>query len=138
MLVALQAACVGPADRPGPLVDADTPAPFLSSAGRYPTQRQANTAIDLAVERYGLDAVYSSFGVASGDRVPSSVALFACKPGLYRPSSNAVEPMPGFVHCHANVMDARDRLIGRTTISFYSGAGGWRLAGVRGREFDAR
>ena len=114
------------------------PAPFLSTAGSYPTQRQANAAIGLAIERYGLGAVYSSFGVAPVDRMPSSVALFACKPGFYRPSANVVEPRPSFVHCHADVVDARERLIGRATMSFYSGAGGWRLAGVREREFDAR
>ena len=137
-IAALLTACVGAADRSGPRVEANGPAPFLSTAGRYPTQRQANAAVVLAVEGYGLGAVYSSFGVASGDRLPNSVALFACKPGFYRPSADVVEPRPGFVHCHVNVMDARDRLIGRATMSFYSGAGGWRLAGVREREFDAR
>lgn len=137
-VAALLTACVGAADRSGPRVEADVPAPFLSTAGRYPTQRQANAAIGLAADRYGLGAVYSSFGVAAGDRMPSLVALFACKPGFYRPSAGAVEHRIGFVHCHVDVMDARDRLIGRATMSFYSGAGGWRLAGVREREFDAR
>ena len=137
-VAALLPACASVADRPGPSVDPDAPAPFLSAAGRYPTQRQANAAVGLAVERHGLGAVYSSFGVASVDRIPSSVALFACKPGFYRPSVNLVEPRPSFVHCHVNVVDTHERLIGQATMSFYSGAGGWRLAGVREREFDAR
>ena len=137
-IAALLTACASVAGRPGPRVDTDAPAPFLSTAGRYPTQRQANAAVAFAADRYGLGAVYSSFGVASGDRTPSSVALFACKPGFFRPSVNVVEPRPSFVHCHADVVDARDRLIGRATMSFYSGTGGWRLAGVREREFDAR
>ena len=137
-IAALLTACASVADRPGPRVDTDAPAPFLSTAGRYPTQRQANAAIDLAADRYGLNAVYSSFGVASGDRLPNSVTLFACKPGFYRPGANVVEQRAGFVHCHADVIDAKDRLIGRATMSFYSGAGGWRLAGVRERDFDAR
>ena len=137
-VAALLTACSSVAGRPAPRVDIDAPAPFLSTAGRYPTQRQANAAIGLAADRYGLGAVYSSFGVASRDRMPSSVTLFACKPGFYRPSANVVESRPGFVHCHADVIDAQARLIGRATMSFYSGAGGWRLAGVREREFDAR
>lgn len=136
-IAALLTACVS-VDRPGPRVDTDAPAPFLSTAGRYPTQRQANAAIGRAIEGYGLGAVYSSFGVASGDRLPNSVTLFACKPGFYRPSANVVERRAGFVHCHAAVIDAQDRLIGRATMSFYSGVGSWRLAGVREREFDAR
>lgn len=137
-VAALLTACASVADRPGPSVDADAPAPFLSAAGRYPTQRQANAAIGRAVEGYGLGAVYSSFGVAAGDRLPDSVTLFACKAGFYRPSANVVERRAGFVHCHADVIDAQEQLIGRATMSFYSGAGGWRLAGVREREFDAR
>ena len=137
-LAALLTACASVAGRPGPRVDTDAPAPFLSTAGQYPTQRQANAAVGLAADRYGLGAVYSSFGVALGDRPPNSVSLFACKPGFYRPSANVVERRAGFVHCHADVIDAQERLIGRATMSFYSGAGGWRLAGVREREFDAR
>ena len=137
-IAALLTACSGVAGRPGPRADTEAPVPFLSSAGRYPTQRQANAAIGLASDRYGLGAVYSSFGVASGDRLPNSVSLFACKPGFYRPSANVVERRAGFVHCHADVIDAQDRLIGRATMSFYSGVDGWRLAGVREREFDAR
>lgn len=138
ILAALLAACVRVADRPGPSVNTDAPAPFLSTAGRYPTHRQANAAIGLAADRYGLAAVYSSFGVAADERMPSSVALFACQPDFYPPSTDAVERRAGFVHCHVDVMDVGDRLIGRATMSFYSGAGGWRLAGVREREFDAR
>ncbi|WP_375459861.1 hypothetical protein [uncultured Enterovirga sp.] len=137
-IAALLTACSSVAGRPGPRVDTDAPAPFLSMAGRYPTQQQANAAIGRAVEGYGLGAVYSSFGVASGDRLPNSVTLFACKPGFYRPSANVVERRAGFVHCHADVIDAQEQLIGRATMSFYSEAGGWRLAGVREREFDAR
>ena len=137
VIAALLTACAG-VGRPGPRVEADVPAPFLSTAGPYPTQRQATAAVGLAIERYGLDAVYSSFGMAAGDRMPSSVALFACRAGFFRPSANAVERRAGYVHCHVDVMDARDRLIGRATMSFYSGAGGWRLAGVRERELDAR
>lgn len=114
------------------------PAPFLSAAGHYPTQRQVNSAIGLAIEEHGLGAVYSSFGATSGDRAPNSVALFACKPALHRPGANVVEPQLGHVHCHVDVMDARDRLIGRATMSFYSDVGGWRLAAVREGDFGAR
>lgn len=132
------AGCVSAPGRLGPVVEADAPAPFLSVAGRYPTQRQAQAAIDLAVGRYGVDAVYSSFSAIAVDRRPSAIALFACKPGFYRPSANVVVARRGFVHCHVDVMDERDRLLGRSTTSFYLAGGGWRLASVLEREVDAR
>lgn len=125
-------------ERALPSVDAGGPAPFLSVPGRYPTQAQAEAAIDLAIERYGLTTVYASFGPAAAERKPARVALFACKPGFNRPSVNRVEARRGFVHCHADVGDESGRLVGRATMSFYFDGGAWRLASVLERERDAR
>lgn len=132
------AGCTSSPARLGPVVEANAPAPFLAAPGRYPTQLEAQAAVDLAVARYGVTAVYTSFGVAPFGHVPARVALFACKPGLFRPTHTGIIGRPGFVHCHADVSDDRSRLIGRATMSFYSERGGWRLVSALEREFDAR
>ena len=132
------AGCRQLADRTLPVVEAGAPAPFLTASGPYPTQLQAKSAVDVAIERHGLSAVYASFGLDEPERLPASIALFACKPGLHRPSANRIEARGGFVHCHADVGDAAGRLIGRATMSFYFNRAGWRLASVLERERDAR
>ena len=85
-----------------------------------------------------MPAVYASFVFDDPERVPARVALFACKPGLHRPSTDSVEARRGYVHCHVDVGDASGGLIGRATMSFYVDRGRWRLASVLERERDAR
>jgi hypothetical protein len=86
-----------------------------------------------------MESVYRSFSTVAPDRVPTYVALFACKPGFYRPPVNTAESRHGFVYCHVDVMDQRYALLGRATMSFASDQrGDWLLASDREREVDAR
>jgi hypothetical protein len=86
-----------------------------------------------------MESVYRSFSTIAPGRVPTYVALFACRPGFYPPADNAVGARRGFVHCHVDVMDQRYALLGRATMSFASDQrGDWLLASEREREIDAR
>jgi hypothetical protein len=49
LAVVALAGCINFSGRPGPFFDADAPAPFLVAQGRYPTQGQAQAAVDAAV-----------------------------------------------------------------------------------------
>jgi hypothetical protein len=133
------AGCINSSGRPGPFVDVDAPAPFLATQGRYPTQGQAQAAVDAAVQQRGMESVYRSFSTIAPGRMPTYVALFACRPGFYRPAVNTVESRRGIVYCHVDVIDQRYALLGRATMSFASDQrGGWFLASDREREIDAR
>ena len=125
--------------RHGPYIDMDAPAPFLSAMGNYPTQGQAQSAVGRAVKQLGTAAVYRKFGGGAPDRVPTHVALFACKPGFYRSSMKAIAPWPGFVYCSVDVMDQNYGLLGRASMSFFTDRQGrWSLASNREREENAR
>ncbi len=131
-------ACAGGSVRSGPYVDTVAAAPFLTHAGLYPTQNEAQAAIEAAVKRDGYRAVFPTFGAISPDRMPTYFAMFACGPGGRRPST-ASGHAPG-VTCDTDVMDQHHGLLGRaTTIFIYDRADrGWNLASERDRDFDAR
>ena len=139
LAVVALAGCINSSGRPGPFVDVDAPAPFLATRGRYPTQGQAQAAVDAAVRQQGMESVYRSFSTIAPGRVPTYVALFACKPGFYRPAVNTVGSRRGLVYCHVEVMDQRYALLGRAMMSFAPDQrGDWLLASDREREIDAR
>jgi hypothetical protein len=139
LAVVALAGCINSSGRPGPFVDVDAPAPFLATLGRYRTQGQAQAAVDAAVQQRGMESLYRSFSTIAPGRMPTYVALFACKPGFYRAAVNNVEHRQSFVYCHVDVMDQRYALLGRATVSFASDQrGDWLLASDREREIDAR
>lgn len=132
------AACANGPGRTGPFVTNLAPAPFLTHSGSYPTQSQAQAAIELAIRQNGYRVIFPTFSVVSVEQIPSHFAMFACRPGFYRPSLDAMTGYPGTVTCHIDVMDQRYKLLGRATMSFADGRAGWRLASERDREVGAR
>jgi hypothetical protein len=139
LAVVALAGCINSSGRPGPFVDVDAPAPLLVTRSRYPTQGQAQAAVDAAVQQRGMESVYPSFSTIAPGRVPTYVALFACKPGFHWPAVNTVGSRRGFVYCHVDVMDQSYALLGRATMSFAPDErGDWLLASDREREIDAR
>ena len=132
------AACAGGSVRTGPYVDTVAPAPFLTHAGEYPTQNEAQAAVEAAVKRDGYRAVFPAFGAISPDRMPTYFTMFACGPGGSWPRTMTGHDVE-VVTCHTDVMDQSYGLLGRATMNFTHGrARGWRLASERDREFDAR
>ena len=75
LAVVALAGCINSSGRPGPFVDVDAPAPFPATQGRYPTQGQAQAAVDAAVQQRGMESVYPSFSTIAPGRVPTYVAL---------------------------------------------------------------
>lgn len=138
ILATTLAGCAGDPGRTGPFVDNVAPAPFLTHPRSYPTQSQAQAAIELAIQQNGYRVIFPTFSAVLVEQIPTHFAMFACRPGFYRPSIDAMTRYPGTVTCHIDVMDQRYKLLGRATMSFADGRAGWRLASERDREVGAR
>jgi hypothetical protein len=80
LAVVALAGCINSSGRPGPFVDVDAPAPFLAAQGRYPTQGQAQAAVDAAVRQQGMESVYRSFGTVAPGRVPTMLRCLPASP----------------------------------------------------------
>ena len=132
-------ACADGSVRSGPYDDTVGAAPFLTHAGAYPAQNEAQAAVEGAVKRDGYRAVFPTFGAISPDRMPTYFTMFACAPDGSWPRTTIGHRLE-VVTCYTDVMDQSNGLLGRATMVFTRdrAGGGWRLASKRDRESDAR
>lgn len=135
---ALMLAACAASVRPGPMVDAASPAPFATADGPTPTQAQAQAAIDAAVRRDGLPGVFPQFGALAPGRVPTRVTLFACGSAGGDTVARGRVATGVWATCHVDVLDGNGDLLGRTTMRFVRRRSAWVLADDRERELDAR
>lgn len=124
VLLAAIAVATGPAaaqyDSDGDLVwtwDGSYLPPVRSGVAAFPSQRQANDALDRA--RYGDPVMTVDFAaLAPGKPEPAEIHLFACKPGGYDAYRHRVDRDASFIHCMTFFLDGGQRRLYRRPVNF--------------------
>jgi hypothetical protein len=121
---------------PGRLTYADAPdafAPVLASRVAYPTQAQANYALQRSrgssESSDGAPLALIGSDPNGSDRGTVRVRLFACRSGALDNITGRIVPARGgVVHCATDFLDAQDRRLFRETVNFLYERGAWRMA----------